>query len=270
MTETISLDPFTPAHLAGALRLSQAENWPHRAEDWALTLSVSQGVVALLEGEIVGTALCSEFGDVAMLNMIIVDRKMRGRGLGRRLMEAVMARAGGREMRLVATHEGLPLYEKLGFVRSGKIEQYQGIAHAVTAEAAVSHLARPDLVSIAAADFAASGLDRAALLAALSEQGVILSAGSGFAALRSFGRGAVLGPIVAQDASSARALIADAARRMAGSFLRIDLPAERGLGPFVTRLGLAHVGGGTAMVRNPIPRPPAAFQTYALISQALG
>ena len=70
MTTTTALTAFTPAHLPQALRLSQQAGWPHRAEDWALTLSVSQGVVALDEGRVVGTALCSPFGPVASSSMV--------------------------------------------------------------------------------------------------------------------------------------------------------------------------------------------------------
>ena len=95
----ITFAPFTQDHLADGLRMSQAVQWPHRAEDWALTLSVSEGVVAIADGQVVGTALCSGFGAVATMNMIIVDAAMRGRGLGRALMEQVIALGGTRELR---------------------------------------------------------------------------------------------------------------------------------------------------------------------------
>lgn len=90
----IIIAPFAAEHIAGALRLSQEADWPHRAQDWQMVLSVSEGVVALADGEVVGTALCTCFGDVASVNMIIVDARMRGRGLGRRLMERVLELGG--------------------------------------------------------------------------------------------------------------------------------------------------------------------------------
>lgn len=255
------IETFGPQHLPGALRLSQQAGWPHRAEDWALTLSVSDGVVALDGEVVVGTALCSCFGDVATLSMIIVDASMRGRGLGRELMAAVMDRAGPRAMRLVATTDGLPLYEKLGFVATGTIAQHQGIALTATPEQAVTE-GEPD----PALDLAASGMDRTNLLARMG--GVGLRTTGGFTVLRDFGRGRLVGPIVASNDAAARALLAEAARRCAGGFLRVDL--ARGLSDFAASLGLAHVGGGIAMTRGARPAVPSDFKTYALVSQALG
>ncbi|MWB78715.1 GNAT family N-acetyltransferase [Pseudooceanicola sp. 216_PA32_1] len=265
----INIIPFEPAHIEGALRLSQEAGWPHRAEDWGLTLSVSRGVVALQGDEVVGTALCSLFGEVAAINMIIVDARMRGRGLGRKLMQAVLDIASPREQRLTATEDGLPLYEKLGFVVVGEIIQHQGIARAAEAEEPVQVNAPADLAELAAMDHAASGMDRRDLIAGILKTGELLRAERGFALLRLFGRGKVLGPVVAQDAATARALIAAGATRAAGEFLRIDLP-DWALAPFAESLGLAHVGGGTAMTRAARAAPDTDYTTFALASQALG
>lgn len=266
---TIAIAPFSEAHLPGALALSQAVGWPHRREDWALGLSVSRGVAAIADGRLVGTALCSLHGQVATLNMIIVDPTMRGRGLGRQMMERIIALAGDREMRLVGTADGLPLYRKLGFVATGRIVQLQGLARAARPELPVC-VGDAATDALAAMDQAASGMERAALLARIAETGETLTTDGGFALLRPFGRGHVLGPVVARDASAARALIAAAATHLAGRFLRLDLPEEHGLAPFAESLGLSVAGGGTAMVHSPRSRPKAGFQSYALISQALG
>ena len=125
--DTLTLSPFDPTHLAGALRLSRAASWPHRMEDWALLLSLSKGSV-ILDGEtVLATALVTPMGPVATANMIIVDAARRGAGLGRRVMEAAMARIAPQEWRLVATRDGLPLYERMGFEACGDILQFQGM-----------------------------------------------------------------------------------------------------------------------------------------------
>lgn len=268
--DSFQITAFEPTHLDGALRLSVEAGWPHRTEDWQLALSVSKGVVALAGGEVVGTALCSPFGDVAAMNMIIVDARMRGRGLGRALMEQVIAFGGARELRLTATADGLPLYEKLGFAACGKVLQHQGIAQDATPELPVYTGDVQEMPALAALDLQASGLSRDGLLAVIAAQGEVLRCGNGFALLRDFGRGRVLGPVVGQDVASAAALMAEAARRCAGQFLRVDLPSDAGLSETATQLGLVAAGGGVAMKKAAKTRAPSNYKTFALVSQALG
>lgn len=82
----------------------------------------------------------------------------------------------------------------------------------------------------------------------------------------------MLGPVVAQDAATARSLIAVGVARCVGTFLRLDL-TDTSLAEDLERAGLLHAGGGTVMVKSAHIAPdPAAtpFKTYALVSQALG
>jgi GNAT superfamily N-acetyltransferase len=268
-TDTLRLVEFSPDHLPGAVRLSQQAQWPHRSEDWALTLTQSRGVVAIEQDRVVGTAIASLFGDVATLNMIIVDEALRGRKLGRKLMDAVIQIAGPREMRLIATSDGLPLYKKLGFQTTGEIFQFQGDVQAAAPQIAVQ-TDGAELEALVAMDRAASGLDRGDLLARIVAEGTVFHCETGFAVLRDFGRGQVLGPIVAKDLTTAQSLLAAAATYVQGGFLRIDTPNTQ-LGEFAQTLGLAHVGGGTCMVLQPGQAAPATdYQTFGLVSQALG
>jgi hypothetical protein len=93
----------------------------------------------------------------------------------------------------------------------------------------------------------------------------------GFAGLRAFGRGEVIGPIVAETAEIAKDLIAFVVSERPGAFLRVDTTTETGLGPWLAEYGLAHVGGGIAM-RRPKAENSAdkKLKTFALTSQALG
>ena len=270
--------PFGPEHLEGAVRLSQQAGWPHRPEDWRLVLALSEGVAAISgSGEVAGTILLTPYGqDCATINMVIVDESMRGHGLGRRLMDAAMERAGGRPLRLVATAEGLPLYERLGFRETGTIVQHQGIAGSVAAPEHTQAATAGDLTAITALDRQAYGAGRAGLIHRLSDIGefaVIRREGSvsAFAAIRAFGRGEVIGPVVAPNLDDARALVSHFMSRRAGAFLRVDTDPGTGLAPWLADQGLAHVGGGIAMARPAIITPAApAVTTFALANQALG
>ena len=89
--------------------------------------------------------------------------------------------------------------------------------------------------------------------------------------MRAFGRGEVVGPVVAPDLADATALIAYFASRRTGAFLRVDTEVETGLGPWLAELGLAHVGGGIAMARpDDIGRSRPGVTTFALVNQAFG
>lgn len=273
----IDIQTFQPDHLDAAVELSRQAGWPHRKEDWALVLSLSKGFVALENGRVVGTAMATLLGDTcATVNMVIVDESMRGRGLGRQLMGAAMDAAENRECRLVATTDGLPLYEKLGFTACGEVLQHQGIPTTTDRPEGVAWAETIDPAELAALDAQAFGADRTALFAALAErarfalvqeQGVI----KGFAALRAFGRGEVIGPVVAENAEIAKELIAFVFSERPGAFLRVDTTADTGLAPWLAERGLGHVGGGIAMRRSKTEIPAdKKLKTFALTSQALG
>ncbi|WP_339109555.1 GNAT family N-acetyltransferase [Thioclava sp. GXIMD4216] len=277
----ITIAPMEPAHLAQAHAMSQAVAWPHRREDWALVLGVSEAVVALQGDKVVGTAILSLLGDVGTMNMIIVDAAMRGRGLGRALMQTLLDRAGSMELRLVATADGLPLYRKLGFQAVGEVAQYQGVAQAQAPEQPVREATPEDLAVLLAADRAATGMERSRVLHEIAAQGEVIATQGGVAMIRAFGRGHVIGPILAADDRAARALLSEAACRAAGQFLRVDFAPEHALADHAKALGLHHAGGGIAMVRPAgerartrdraaAPAQSLELKTYALVSQALG
>ncbi|MER0236714.1 GNAT family N-acetyltransferase [Fulvimarina sp. MAC8] len=271
--------PFSSADITAAVALSCAEGWPHRAEDWALIAEISQGFVAMSDGKVVGTAFCTRYGeDAAMLNMIVVDAKMRGRGLGRRIVERIMELAGERQMRLVATEAGLPLYAKLGFVEAERILQHQGEATDVAAPEGIENAAADDWQAIAELDLSAFGGDRSTLLDRIHSVGeALVERGDrgdvvAYAACRPFGRGAVIGPVVAPDAATAKRLIAGHLHSRRGQFVRIDTAASMGIAPWLIGQGLVHVGGGVAMTLGSPPpaSPKSGAQLFALAAQALG
>jgi len=273
----INIVDLGPPDAVEAQRLSQQEAWPHRLEDWQFLLEISQGFGAVCDGKLMGTALLTPYGDTAATcNMIIVDPAMRGLGVGRRLVEKLLERAGGRECRLIATQSGLPLYEKLGFVATGEIRQYQGIVSAASIDAEVAEVTYADLPELIAFDAAAQGLDRRALMELLIEEKPFLLSRDqnglrGFASCRPFGRGHILGPLVARDEEAFRTLLAASIARHDGKFLRVDLTDAAADVALVEAAGLAHVGSGIAMTRPGAQgaTPYGGGRVYALASQAL-
>ena len=273
----ITFGDFAPEHLDGAWALSHQAGWPHRPEDWALGLSLSAGIVALARGRVVGASLFTPYGrDAATINMVIVDQNMRGRGVGRTLMERMLQIGDGRECRLVATPEGLPLYEKLGFSATETILQHQGVAAPNPQPDGVEPASLADMETMAAMDRIACGMDRRALFARIAGTGrfaVLRRRGEcvGFAAHRDFGRGQVIGPAVAGHGDDAKALISFFLAERPGAFVRVDTPAAGELAPWLARRGLFHAGLGLAMSRGgQTYEAPSPMRTFALASQALG
>lgn len=276
----IVLRPMLAADIEAATELSREQSWPHLEEDWAFFLTQGFGIVAELDGEVVGTIMAWHFGaDYATIGMVIVSARMQGQGLGRRLMEQMIDRLGDRSIVLNATEEGLPLYRKLGFTEIGTIYQHQAVAPVMPlAELRRDERVRPtgaademlgDLYSRAA------GMDRSALFDALSAEGqtVVLTRDlvpQGFAQIRHFGRGWLLGPVVAPDSAGAKALILHWLGTKAGSFCRLDVTDASGLSPWLEEIGLPRVGQVVTMVRGIEPVCGTEASVQALAAQALG
>lgn len=276
--DEVDLVPFVKAHLEGALRLSQEMAWPYRLEDWEVALQLGRGFVLQDKaGEVTGTAAWWAYGEAhASTGMIIVAKAAQGRGYGARLMDALLAAAHPRSITLNSTVEGQALYQRRGFVPVGVIEQYQGIPaerHEAPPSGLVRVMAAPDFEAVARLDQQATGWVRPAMLRRLVELGeghVLLQDGvsSGYAICRRFGRGHVIGPVVAENPDGARALIEAALARLGTSFVRIDTPAALQLGPWLARIGLRQVDTATTMVLGTQPASTGPARMFALANQS--
>ncbi len=118
MTVEAVVHPLTPNDLDDALTLSSTAGWNQRLDDWQQLLAIAPegSVAATADGHIVGTAIGIDYGGFGWIAMMLVDPAWRGRGVGRRLLQAAMdAIPGDRPIRLDATPMGRPLYQSFGF-----------------------------------------------------------------------------------------------------------------------------------------------------------
>lgn len=262
--------------------LSVEAGWPHRAEDWRFLVGLGRGfVVTGGTGRIGGCAAWWPFGPAwATVGMVIVSPSLQGRGIGGRLMARIFDEAGPRSLRLHATEAGRRLYELAGFAAAGTLWQHQGIAWPAGTPTASPSPVRPlrpaDRAAILALDTAATAMDREALVDALwSEgQGSVHETGgrvTGYAFTRAFGRGRVLGPLIAEDDAAANALLDAAVADSAGTFLRADTPLAPGsFRARVAASGLPEVSTALAMVRGQGRAPSGAARVYCVAAQAIG
>ncbi len=225
--DAVRLRPFEPGDLPAAHAMSSALKWPHRIEDWQFALSLGQGVVAERDGKVLGTALSWNWGaNYATIGLVIVATELQGQRIGNRMMSALLDRLAARNVLLHATVAGRGLYERLGFVTTGEIEQHQGMLASLPALAGregdrLRPLAAADVESLIAIDARGAGMPRGELLRRLfaQEKTVVLERGgqlAGFAVLRRYGHGHAVGPVAAPDVDAARLLIADCCRHAEG------------------------------------------------------
>ncbi len=277
----IALRDMTADDIPAVADLCFEQHWPHREQDLEKLLAIGSGLVAEVDGKTCGSIMSWRFGQsFAMIGVVIVAVAQQGRGLGRRLADAMLQRLDGVTVILNATDEGLPLYTKLGFTPLGQVLQHQGVAPIQPlVELRPGERVRPmgaaDAAALDALYSSATGMDRKAVLDALLADGsaVVLCrehVQTGFAVMRRFGRGWLIGPVVAPDAGGAKALIAHWLGTQAGSFCRIDVPQVTGLGPWLEEVGLPEVGHVTRMALGAPPVPGDEVALFGLAAQALG
>jgi GNAT superfamily N-acetyltransferase len=275
--DPVTLVPFERTHLDGAHRLSQEMSWMHRREDWELALDVGKGFVLEDAGQVIGTAMWWPYGDThASMGMIIVAKAAQGRRYGARLMDALLAAAEGRIVTLNATQEGLELYKRRGFTPIGVIHQHQGIPtreFKAPPASVVRSMVAADVEAVARLDREATGWTRSQMLPRLAQAGdgyVLDRDGTarGYAFCRLFGRGHVIGPVVADSLDDARALIEAALARLGPTFVRVDTSTATRLGPWLEEIGLKQAGDNTTMVLGPHTPPTGPARMFALAAQS--
>jgi predicted N-acetyltransferase YhbS len=272
---------MTATDLSAAHALSREARWPHRLEDWELMLQIGQGLVAEDDGGVVGTVMGFPHGpEIATLGMVIVSQTRRGAGIGRMLMDAMIAELAPRAIQLNATPDGAPLYKSQGFVSVATIHQHQGTAFQaplpkLRKQERVRPMGAKDGVRIAALDRRATGFQRGPLFAELlkTAQGVVLDRGGepvGFALFRRFGHGYAIGPVIAPDREGAQTLITHWLGANPGMFIRLDVPGDAGLVDWLQELGLEGVDRVVTMIRGEPPQREGGAAAFAIASQALG
>jgi ribosomal protein S18 acetylase RimI-like enzyme len=273
----VVLAPFTRAHLEGALKLSQEMSWPYRVEDWDFALQLGHGFVLQRAGVVIGTAVWWPYGEThASAGMIIVAKAAQGRGYGAQLMDALLASAYPRTIVLNSTAEGLALYQRRGFAPIGVIHQHQGIPrerYEAPRPSLVRAMAPSDFDAIIRLDRQATGWARRPLLDRLVQSGdgyVLLCDGipRGYAISRRFGRGHVIGPVVAESRTNACALIEAVLARLGSVFVRVDTSASSKLGEWLEGIGLQRVGDATTMVFGTQVPSTGPARMFAIANQS--
>ncbi|MFJ2113054.1 MULTISPECIES: GNAT family N-acetyltransferase [unclassified Streptomyces] len=270
----LPIRPLTTDDLAHCADLSEDRGWARDEHRWNFLLTASTGY-GINDPEdprgkrLAAACVLTSYGPrLAAVGMMLVAERHAGQGLGRHLMTHVLNEAGTTPLTLYATPHGRPLYQQLGFTDTGEAETVQGHFHpprdtpenttrAITTRAATA----ADLPAIIRLDTEAFGVDRTPTLMRLpayadrlhvTEEG---SALTGYAAASPSPTADVIGPLIAHDTPTAKALLSSLATQP-GHPVRTNIDTRhRELLTWGKEHGLEPIARTTVMTHR-IPAPP--------------
>ncbi|MFD3941576.1 GNAT family N-acetyltransferase [Streptomyces sp. NPDC058579] len=272
---------LTPEDVTVCADLSEDRGWPREEHKWNLLLTAGTGYgIDDPDGKgLVAAGVVTSYGPgLAAIGMVLVAERYARRGVGRRMMEHVIAGAGDTPLTLHATPNGQPLYEQLGFVQTGRAEMLRGHFTAVEPAPEVSTRAATaeDLQTILRLDTEVFGLDRTHMLTrlpAFADQLRVADEGgeiTGFAAAWPNMDTHVIGPLIARDTATAQALVASLAAATDRPF-RTDIDVRHeALVSWLKANGLAPVAFNAVMVRSLPDLPGDWRRRFAPLSVAAG
>ncbi|MFG1710145.1 GNAT family N-acetyltransferase [Nonomuraea sp. M3C6] len=264
--------PLTPDDLDDCARLAEDRGWGPERHKWRLLFEVGEpyGIDAPDGDGLAATNILTRYGhDHAVISMVLTASRFARQGLARKLMEHVLEQAGERTVSLYATEYGRPLYEQLGFRTVGTASVHTGVF-----QGEPSGRTRPatqaDLAGILELDAELFGTDRSVVLRRMSGFGEqVRIADGGFGQCWRNDGNTVIGPVVARDEGTARALIGDLALH-AGGPVRMDFDlAKDGMIRWAGEHGVGDPWQSSMMVRGG-DLPGDRTCQYLPFMQALG
>ncbi|WP_137130788.1 GNAT family N-acetyltransferase [Rhizobium sp. FY34] len=274
------------ADIASLHALSLSVGWPHRPSDWQAVLALGRGIIARDPiGRVLGSAMWFEHDlQLSTIGMVITSPRLQALGAGRIMMDLALGEIGNRRIGLNATRQARRLYASLGFAKEAVVYQCQGEAvmpppSMLPVKGEVVTLAPHHRPALDALDTLAFGAARPRTLDKLLETATgtaLIRDGEmrAYALCRPFGRGHLIGPVVAASDSDAIPVMRPHVARHAGEFLRIDTRQKEGdFAHMLTACGMPVYDTVTSMSLNggwQSLRPDEGFPlVYGLATQAL-
>jgi GNAT superfamily N-acetyltransferase len=281
---TLPIRRLTLRDLAACADLSEDRGWPREEHKWGFLLTAGRGYgIDDPDGGLAAACVVTLYGPherpaLAAVGMVLVAERHSRQGLGRRLMRHVLTAMGTIPMTLHATPYGRPLYEELGFKVTGRAEMVRGNlvplgdAPRIATRAATAE----DLSAILRLDEEVFGADRTHIvtrLPAFADQLRVAEEGGrliGYAAAWPNMDTQVVGPLIARDTETAKALLASLAARTDRP-LRTDIDVRHtDLLTWVKERGLASVAFNDVMTYGITELPGDWTRRFAPVTVAAG
>ncbi|MEU3413318.1 GNAT family N-acetyltransferase [Streptomyces sp. NPDC006658] len=281
---TLPIRRLTHRDLIACADLSEDRGWPREEHKWGFLLTAGKGYgIDDPEGGLVAACVVTEYGgwgrpELGAIGMVLVAGRHARQGVGRRLMRHVVSVMGSTPLTLHATPDGRPLYEELGFKVTGRAEMLRGrftpgdpepevVTRAATAE---------DLPAIVRLDEEVFGTDRTPLITRLpafadqlrvaEEDGRLIGYTAAWPNMDTH----VVGPLIARDTETAKALITSLAARTERP-LRTDIDVRHEeLLDWAKERGLASVAFNSVMTSGITELPGDWTRRFAPLTVAAG
>ncbi len=277
--------PMTENDFSDGMRLCHAAGWNQCLEDWAFFYrsNPSGCFVALHNGKTVGTVTTMLYDEgTGWVAMVLVEPAMRHRGIGTTLlMTAIDSLADSPCIKLDATPAGKNVYQKLGFeeeYRLSRMINRSVQAIAPVASVPVRAMKETDADQVTQLDTEAFGIARPAVVGEFLRRAPEYAQVSelhgritGFCLGRHGTQFEQIGPVVARDGRTARALVETALRKLVGRGALIDVPQQdRAWLAWLQSLGFEEQRSFTRMYRGENTQPPPQPLLYASSGPELG
>jgi GNAT superfamily N-acetyltransferase len=274
---------MTTAEIPEGMRLKDLAGWNQIPADWERFLRASPEGCFFVEerGQVVGTATTMVYGgSVAWIGMVLVDPDHRSRGIGTALLEKAIEHLEACHVptiKLDATPQGKPIYEKLGFVPEYEIERWV-LHRPPAAQVELKPSPLPDIDRIVELDLEVFGADRGDLLRSLhldapdftlavDLHGEIV----GYALGRGGSRADHLGPWMAWDEPTAWELLDEFLRRSARDTVFVDCLKDNAVAQALLRSRNFQVSRPlTRMYRGPNSNPGRPELLCAIMGPEFG
>ncbi|MFJ6076072.1 GNAT family N-acetyltransferase [Streptomyces sp. NPDC093065] len=275
---------LTLRDLTACADLSEDRGWPREEHKWGFLLTAGKGYgIDDPGGGLVAACTVTEYGPqerpaLAAIGMVLVAERHARQGVGRRLMRHIVSALGTVPLTLHATPYGRPLYEELGFKVTGGAEMVRGrfLPGGPEPKAVTRAATAGDVTTILRLDEEVFGADRTHVVARLpafadqlriaEEDGRI----TGYAAAWPNMDTHVVGPMIARDTETAKALISSLAARTDRP-LRTDIDVRhRELLTWVKEHGLSTVAPNAVMTYGITELPGDWTRRFAPLTVAAG
>lgn len=278
----LDIRPATAQQLEQVLTWASDEGWQPGMEDApAFHAADPQGFLIGWLGTLpIGSISLVRYGeDYAFLGLFIVRPAFRGKGYGRELWDAAIARAGNRTIGLDAVLEQQPRYASAGFVPAYGTTRWNGkLRGLVTTRSLVRPVGPDDASAVAAYDATMFGAPRPQFLRAwLQASASRLSEGyfdngwlTGYGSIRRNAGGWKIGPLFADTAAAAESLLATLVTPVGTDDVAVDIPDPNLAAiDLAERLGFKPGFRTTRMYRG-VPRRLPLDRIYGTTTLELG